>query len=94
MGNGRPGPQRWLDVGPERIEGWLASFAARHGLTEMTIEDHREIFDGRHLDRDFRPEHDLRCAPRRGISRIRDREDGASVGRLIGENHHFPKKTL
>src|SRR3984885_334380 len=50
MGNGRPGPQRWLDVGPERIEGWLASFAARHGQTEMTIEDHREIVMARAAD--------------------------------------------
>ena len=43
MGNGRPGPQRWLDVGPERIEAWLASFTARHGQTGLTIDDRREV---------------------------------------------------
>lgn len=43
MENGRGGSQRWLDVGPERIDGWLASFAERHGVTELTIDDRREI---------------------------------------------------
>ncbi len=50
MGNGRPGPQRWLDVGPERIEGWLASFTARHGQTEVTIGDRRDIVTVRAAD--------------------------------------------
>jgi Actinobacteria/chloroflexi VLRF1 release factor len=27
--------QRWLDVGPERIEGWLTSFASRHGAAQV-----------------------------------------------------------
>jgi hypothetical protein len=31
MGNGSPGGARWLDIGPERLGGWLSSFAARHG---------------------------------------------------------------
>jgi hypothetical protein len=31
MENGRRGTERWLDVGPERIENWLESFANRHG---------------------------------------------------------------
>lgn len=30
---GQSAAQRWLDVGPERIGGWLESFAARHGGT-------------------------------------------------------------
>lgn len=30
MPNGQSAAQRWLDVGPDRIEGWLDSFAARH----------------------------------------------------------------
>ena len=50
MGNGRPGPQRWLDVGPERIEPWLVSFTARHGHTDMTIDDRREIVMARAAD--------------------------------------------
>jgi Actinobacteria/chloroflexi VLRF1 release factor len=29
--NGRVRAQRWLDVGPERIEHWLGSFEDRHG---------------------------------------------------------------
>jgi hypothetical protein len=33
MQNGRPAAPRWLDVDPERIEGWLESFAERHGVT-------------------------------------------------------------
>jgi len=31
MENARRATERWLDIGPERIEGWLESFAARHG---------------------------------------------------------------
>jgi len=31
MENGQRATQRWLDVGPERIAGWLESFARRHG---------------------------------------------------------------
>ena len=50
MENGRRGSQRWLDVGPERIEGWLASFAERHGATESTIDDRREIVTVRAAD--------------------------------------------
>jgi Actinobacteria/chloroflexi VLRF1 release factor len=28
-----PGEPRWVEVTPERIEGWVASFAERHGAT-------------------------------------------------------------
>ena len=31
MGNGESAAQRWVEVGPERIGGWLESFAVRHG---------------------------------------------------------------
>jgi hypothetical protein len=31
MPNGRAGGTRWLDVAPDRLPGWLASFARRHG---------------------------------------------------------------
>jgi len=31
MGNGRTDVHRWIDVGPDRITGWLDSFASRHG---------------------------------------------------------------
>jgi hypothetical protein len=37
MQNGRPAAERWLDVGPERIEGWLESFANRHGATSSDL---------------------------------------------------------
>jgi hypothetical protein len=43
MENGRRATQRWLDVGPERIEGWLASFADRHGPIVTTVEPGRDI---------------------------------------------------
>jgi hypothetical protein len=43
MGNGRRASQRWLEIGPERIEGWLQSFALRHGATSATVDDRREI---------------------------------------------------
>ncbi len=33
MANGRRAAQRWLDVGPERIQNWLESFEGRHGPT-------------------------------------------------------------
>ncbi len=31
MENDGPAAPRWLDVAPERVEGWLGSFAERHG---------------------------------------------------------------
>jgi hypothetical protein len=31
MENGRSATRRWLEVGPDRITGWLDSFAERHG---------------------------------------------------------------
>jgi hypothetical protein len=31
MENGQSGTPRWLDIGPDRIEGWLDGFASRHG---------------------------------------------------------------
>jgi Actinobacteria/chloroflexi VLRF1 release factor len=33
MENGQSGTPRWLDIGPDRIEGWLDGFAGRHGGT-------------------------------------------------------------
>jgi hypothetical protein len=50
MVNGRRATQRWLDVGPERIEGWLESFAQRHGLVSAAINDDREIVTVRAAD--------------------------------------------
>jgi Actinobacteria/chloroflexi VLRF1 release factor len=40
MENGRGAAQRWLDIGPERIEHWLDSFGERHGspVTEAGSE--------------------------------------------------------
>jgi hypothetical protein len=35
MENGRPGSQRWLDIAPERLVGWLADFAVRHGEVQV-----------------------------------------------------------
>jgi hypothetical protein len=37
MENTRSAMQRWLDVGPERIEGWLTAFAARHGTMAADV---------------------------------------------------------
>ena len=31
MANEEPGGSRWIDVAPERLAGWLESFAQRHG---------------------------------------------------------------
>jgi hypothetical protein len=41
--NGRGATPRWLDVAPERIEGWLADFAARHGAAVSTTDASRAI---------------------------------------------------
>jgi hypothetical protein len=43
MENGRHTTQRWLDIGPERIEAWLDSFAERHGGAATSMDDSREI---------------------------------------------------
>lgn len=40
MQNDRPPAARWLDIAPERIEGWLTDFAERHGA--VTVEPGRE----------------------------------------------------
>jgi Actinobacteria/chloroflexi VLRF1 release factor len=40
--NGAAGP-RWLDIGPERIEGWLADFTERHGETAATTDASRSV---------------------------------------------------
>jgi len=50
MENGRRSAQRWLEISPERIEGWLASFAERHGATAATVDDRREIVTVRAAD--------------------------------------------
>ncbi len=50
MENGRGARQRWLDIGPERIEGWLVSFAVRHGTTSATVDDAREVVTVRAAD--------------------------------------------
>jgi Actinobacteria/chloroflexi VLRF1 release factor len=31
MENDQSAPHRWLDIGPDRVTGWLDAFAARHG---------------------------------------------------------------
>jgi hypothetical protein len=49
MGNGRA-THRWLEVSPERVEGWLATFAERHGNAATTIDDRREIVTVRAAD--------------------------------------------
>lgn len=43
MENGRRASQRWIDVGPERIEGWLQDFAARHGSAASAIAPGRDV---------------------------------------------------
>ena len=50
MENGRRADQRWLDISPERIEGWLESFARQHGGTTATIDDGRETVTVRAAD--------------------------------------------
>lgn len=50
MENGRRSAQRWLEISPERIEGWLASFAERHGATATEVDDGREIVTVRAAD--------------------------------------------
>jgi hypothetical protein len=46
--NGQSATQRWLDVGPDRIAGWLDSFAARHG--GASTEPGRQIVTVRAAD--------------------------------------------
>jgi hypothetical protein len=48
--NGRGASPQWLDVAPERIEGWLAEFAARHGATVTSIGASRAIVTVRAAD--------------------------------------------
>jgi hypothetical protein len=48
--NGRRASQRWLDIGPERIEGWLESFTGRHGTIRQTVEPGRDVVTVRAAD--------------------------------------------
>jgi hypothetical protein len=50
MENGRRAANRWIEVSPERIEGWLTTFAERHGETATAIDDRREIVTVRAAD--------------------------------------------
>lgn len=50
MENGRRSTRRWLDVGPERIEGWLGEFAARHGPAQVDVGNDRDIVTVRAAD--------------------------------------------
>ncbi len=50
MENGRGATPHWLDVAPERIEGWLAEFAARHGATVTAIDASRATVTVRAAD--------------------------------------------
>ena len=50
MENGRGATPHWLDVAPERIEGWLADFATRHGATVTTTDPSRAIVTARAAD--------------------------------------------
>lgn len=43
MGNGGGAAPRWLDIGPDRIERWLADFSARHGPTVTTTDLRRAV---------------------------------------------------
>ena len=43
MGNGGGAAPRWLDIGPDRIERWLADFSARHGPTITTTDPRRAV---------------------------------------------------
>ncbi len=43
MENGRGATPHWLDVAPERIEGWLAEFAERHGAAAAATDARRAI---------------------------------------------------
>jgi hypothetical protein len=43
VGNGRAPEPRWLEIGPERIEGWLEDFTARHGETAATTDVTRAV---------------------------------------------------
>lgn len=43
MVNGRGNGPRWLDVGPDRIEDWLADFTARHGEAAARTDPSRAV---------------------------------------------------
>ena len=48
MANGPADGGRWIEVSPERLEGWLASFAERHG--ELATEPGPAVFTFRAAD--------------------------------------------
>jgi Actinobacteria/chloroflexi VLRF1 release factor len=48
MENGQSGTPRWLDIGPDRVAGWLDGFASRHG--GATTEPGPEIVTVRAAD--------------------------------------------
>jgi len=48
VADGKAGGARWIEVGPERLAGWLESFAQRHG--EVTGAAGREVVTFRAAD--------------------------------------------
>ncbi len=50
MANERSAAPRWLDVAPDRIEGWLEAFAARHGGIHADTGTGRELVTVRAAD--------------------------------------------
>src|SRR5215469_5810569 len=50
MENGQGPASRWLEIGSERIDDWLRSFAERHGATTTSVDDHRAIATVRAAD--------------------------------------------
>jgi hypothetical protein len=43
VANGGGAGPRWLEVGPDRIDRWLAEFAARHGETTTAVDATRAV---------------------------------------------------
>jgi len=43
VANGGGAGPRWLEVGPDRIERWLADFASRHGETGTSVDATRAV---------------------------------------------------
>ena len=50
MENGRGAAPHRVDVAPERVEGWLTEFAARHGATTTTVDVGRTVVTAQAAD--------------------------------------------
>jgi hypothetical protein len=83
VANGAGTGTRWLEIGPDRIEGWLAEFTARHGETTATTDASGAIVTLTAADGAVAECH-VPFPPLRGAHGAAEMAEHAAVSRTVG----------